>query len=60
MFCLCHLPCSLVTDPPGHYGIIYHVHHPSLSFSNINIIMQMMYIKGTRQISVVFLKDQIN
>ena len=27
--------------------IIYHVLHPCLLFSHINIIMQIMYIKGT-------------
>ena len=43
-----------------HYGIIYHVHHPCLLFSHINIIMQIMYIKGTTWSSVVFIKYQIN
>ena len=31
----------------SHYGIIYHVHHPFLLFSYINILMQIIYIKGT-------------
>ena len=31
----------------SHYGIICHVPHYCLLFSHINIIMQVMHIKGT-------------
>ena len=34
-------------DLGTHYAIIYHVHYPGLLFSHINIIMQIIYIKGT-------------
>ena len=44
---------SLPTPPPPHhvphYGIIYHVHHPCLLVSCINIIKQIIYIKGTHK-----------
>ena len=31
-----------------HYGIIYHVHHPCLLFTYINIILQIIYNKGDK------------
>ena len=38
---------DLISGTPEHYGIIYHVHHPCLLFSYVNIKMQTIYIKDT-------------
>ena len=44
---------------PLHYGIIYHVYHPCMLFSCINIVMQIVYIKGTTQTYFVIKLYQI-
>ena len=40
---------------PLQRGVSYHVHHPSLILSYVNIIMQIIYIKGRAQICIIIL-----
>ena len=51
---------SIVKDSLLHYGIMYHVRHPCLLFSYINMTMQIIYIKGTTDIYIMLIKYQIN
>ena len=43
-----------------HYSLSYHIHHASLILSYINIIMQIICIKGRAWTCVALLLDQIN